>query len=446
VTCRVLRCDEVTPNTPVADLVPLLRDGPPGPWPDGWASWDNVHLAHKELFRDHLATLPPYPDGRWSGRGIVSAVTAKPGWTSGKYLEHGYLPAAYVMVKELRRLGCTLPVTFCHLGPAEWCPSLTKLVEPLGVDVIDLFEWERTDRFRILSGFESKVAAVYASRYEEVLFLDADNVPVRNPEFLFASEGYRAAGSVFWVDLSPVDRPDWLPPVVWDALNIPYDPTHAPDFESGQFVIDKRRAWKGLSAARWINEHSDRYYAVVFGDKSTFRLGWAATGTPYVTPPVSPGWNGAAILQYGTDGRLLFEHCVQNKPSLRGYPRQGCLTHPGEANGHLAELRALWDGTIWGESPSADDAAKVATLVNRKFLYTRKLPAGDDRRVVRLLDDGRVGRGAAAREFGWSVHDGKLAVTGFDGELTMILDELPDGSWTGKWQRYERCPVTLTPE
>src|SRR5262249_33728210 len=145
----------------------------------------------------------PYPEGRYAGRGIVTCVNAKPGLSSGKDLPHGYFPGAWVLVKELRRLGCTLPVTFAHLGPLEWDPQLTRLVRPLGVEVLDLREVERHDPMRILAGWETKVYAIQHAPYEEVLFLDADNVPARDPSFLFEESAYREAGSVFWPDLPP---------------------------------------------------------------------------------------------------------------------------------------------------------------------------------------------------------------------------------------------------
>src|SRR5262249_38949496 len=157
-------------------------------------------------------------------------------WSSGKNLPQGYLPGAWVLASELRRLGCALPITFAHLGPAEWDPRLTRLVRPLGVETLDLEEEARQDPMRILAGWETKVFAILHAPYEEVLFLDADNVPARNPAFLFDDPHYKQAGAVFWPDLPPYDRAEWLPEAVWK--NVGLGKRDEVDFESGQLLVD----------------------------------------------------------------------------------------------------------------------------------------------------------------------------------------------------------------
>ena len=45
--------------------------------------------------------------------------------------------------------------------------------------------------------------AVMLSDFEQVLSLDADCYPARDPTFLFDWAGYRERGSIFWPDLAP---------------------------------------------------------------------------------------------------------------------------------------------------------------------------------------------------------------------------------------------------
>lgn len=440
-------CDQANENLSIEDMMDLIRYAPPGPWPDGWHGWANVHHAHVRLLDEFVSKLTSYPEKRFKkGRCIVSCVSAKPGHSSGKNLKHGYLPAAWVMVNELRRLGCNLPVVFAHLGPLEWSPRLTEIVAPLGVEVIDLRAIERRHPARILAGWESKAYAIQNSPYEEVLFLDADNVPVQNPEKLFEEPSYRNYGAIFWPDLPPYDRKEWLPKAVWSAIGLPYDP--GVDFESGQLLINKRQCWKELAVTRWLNDHSDRYYRIVFGDKSTFRLGWAKMGTPYGLPQQAAGWNGGAIMQHDLQGALLFEHCAQNKPDLDGYPKKrrnlpACLTNSGECLGHLHRLRDLWDGQTWGSTGDEEDAAITESLIGKTFLYKR---IGLGERPLRLLEDNRIGRGGARCEFGWAIQGGRLAVSDVDGRLTMVLDRRPDGVWVGNWEEHEKAAVEMVPQ
>lgn len=71
----------------------------------------------------------------------------------------------------------------------------------------------------------------------QVLFLDADNIAVRDPAPLFASPGYNATGALLWPDY-------WersAAPDIADILGL--DPGQLPTgtFESGQMALDKRR-------------------------------------------------------------------------------------------------------------------------------------------------------------------------------------------------------------
>lgn len=438
-------CNGATQEMTVAQMKDFIRYCPPGPWPDGWIGWSNVHYAHVELFNEYCSEIRPYPSGRFKpGRCIVSCVSAKPGHSSGKHLKNGYLPAAWVMANELRRFGCKLPIYFCHLGPLEWSPKLTAMVKDLGIEVIDLRMVEKKYPARILAGWESKAYAIEHAPYEEVLFLDADNVPIANPTYLFDAPEYKLHGAMFWPDLPPHDRKEWLPEVVWDSVGLPYD--SGVDFESGQLLINKSKCWRELMATRWINDHSDRYYSIVFGDKSTFRLGWAKMGSAYAIPSKGAGWNGGAILQHDMRGKLLFEHCAQNKPTLEGYPKNknglpSCLSNPGECQSYLNKLRELWDGRIW-DGYEGDDAVIAQQLIGRRFLYRR---VGLGERTVRFLEDDRIGLGAARCEFSWGINNKQLAVSDIDGKPTMILDQRPDGVWVGNWLEYEKCPVELIP-
>lgn len=46
----------------------------------------------------------------------------------------------------------------------------------------------------------AKAAAIINSRFNEVLYLDADNSVARNPEYLFEEPMYKERGALFWPD------------------------------------------------------------------------------------------------------------------------------------------------------------------------------------------------------------------------------------------------------
>jgi alpha 1,2-mannosyltransferase len=458
----MLKPEQVTIKTPVPQLKEVLRHGPPGPWAEGWAKWPNVITAHRELCDEVARTTVTYPGG-FEGRGIVSCVSAKPGLSSGKNLSHGYMPGAWVMVKELRRLGCKLPITFCNLGASEWDGFLTELVRSLGVTVVDLKEWEAQpgNKFNCMHGFECKLAGVLASPYEEVMYLDADNIPLRDPTFLFNSSEFKDKGAIFWPDLPPsgqqgLDK-EWLPPPVWESIGLQYN-KEVVDAESGQYLVSKAKLWPELMLCKWLNEHSTYFFSSVFGDKSLLVLAWqklaqvlhgqvfGTTPGNYAMPTKPAGWNGGAILQHDFSGAVLFEHCVRNKPSLDAFPHgRDCLTHADHCIRHLAELKQKWSGKLWSTPvPSAVDAATTASLLHKTFLYRRLLDEPDEREI-RFLEDNRIGKGGARCEFGWSVIGGVLAVSDCDGAVTFLARKGGDGVWRGRWESHEKCEVELVP-
>ena len=217
---------------------------------------------------DFLETVPPYP-GTFSGRGVVICAGGV-----------RYLTCAWVLIKMLRHLGCELPIEVWYLGEDEGDTNWIDLVRPLGVTCIDAHEVRKRHPHPQLHGWQSKPYAIFHSRFQEVLFLDADNVPVRDPTFLFDEPEYIRTGAVFWPDLFffiAADNP------ARESFGLPARCERGQ--ESGQLVIDKQRCWKSLNLCNWYNEHSDFYYRYVYGDKDTFHLAWRFAGQPFAMIP-----------------------------------------------------------------------------------------------------------------------------------------------------------------
>ena len=147
-----------------------------------------------------------------------------------------------------------------HLGKQEIDGTMKDLLAPLGVECIDAHAVRKQHPARILNGWELKPYAIKYSSFREILYLDADNVPVVNPEFLFETQEFLESGAIFWPDygrLSPGNP-------IWEVGDVLY--RNEPEFESGQIVLDKTRCWAPLSLALWYNENSDFYYKYVLGE------------------------------------------------------------------------------------------------------------------------------------------------------------------------------------
>ena len=409
--------------------------------PEGWQGMSEYKRALLHLFDEACSQDYEYPEGLYKGQGIVTCASAKSGHSSGKDLKHGYFPGAWSMLKEVRRLGCNLPVTFAYLGFEEFAPNLMHLIEPHNATSLDLrwLDWF-TNPMRILAGWESKIAAIMACPYEEVLFMDADNIPVSAPDYLFTQPAYLEHGAMFWGDLGPSTKHEWLPKEVWDAIGVA-KPDNYLDFESGQLLINKRKCWKALNVCRHINEYSDYYYKIVFGDKSTFFLAWHKLGQSYAIPR-RPGWGGKAIFQYDMDGDLMFQHACQDKPTLNGYGHHGFFVNERHVHGHVAELAEMWDGHMWHWTDTFDE--DVMEFHAGKYHYER---LGMDDRPLELKPDGTVGEGSAWLEDQWRIHESP------DHGACLVLyavDKMPsavlarhDGQWWGQWLHFEKCRIRM---
>jgi hypothetical protein len=182
-----------------------------------------------------------------------------------------------------------------------------------------------------------KPFAALHSRFEEVLCLDADNVPVVNPEFLFQTPEYASTGAVFWPDYGRLDPAR----SIWAVCEVPY--RDEPEFESGEMVLDKRRTWPALQLAMHYNEYSDFYYQHVHGDKETFHMAWRRLGRPYAMPSRGIESLSGIMCQHDFEGRRIFQHRNSRKWTLAGpNPRTEGFLYEPECLSFLEDLRRGW--------------------------------------------------------------------------------------------------------
>ena len=81
---------------------------------------------HRRCLDERAWQQDIYPENRFSGRGIVICAGGL-----------RYFTNAYVSASVLRRHGCTLPIQFWHLGPAEMTDEMRQLVAHLDVTTVD---------------------------------------------------------------------------------------------------------------------------------------------------------------------------------------------------------------------------------------------------------------------------------------------------------------------
>lgn len=327
------------------------------------------------------------------------------------------LTNAWVSINVLRRvLRCALPIQIWHIGPRELGPIEAALFAPLDVEIVDA---ERQDgpAMRTLGGWELKAHALALSRFEQVLLLDADNVPVGDPSVLFDAPQLAETGALVWPDLPELSAEN----PIWELCGVGY--RSEPSWESGQMVVDKARCWPALRVALHMNAHSEVFYPHTHGDKDVFHLAWIITGTPWSMPGHAAKATSTGLVQRDFEGRLLFQHRTTAKWSLTGHnPVAEEFRHQDECLAFIDELRERWSGRIWAppQGASEDDAAAEASIAAVGWHTISR--AGDPSRLVELLDGNRVGVGATRdRLLRWYVRDGILTLDGADATLARLV-------------------------
>lgn len=304
-----------TPQTPPAAVGPML-DLPPRPQVDGWWHWPNVQEGFRLAAARAAADTPPDATA-FAGRGVVIVGGGK------------YFASAYVTARVLRRVGCKLPIQLWHLAGEVTAPMRAALA-PLGVECVDADELATRRPYRFMAGgvwkgWQLKPYSVMNSPFREVLYLDADCYPTRDPEYLFDWAPYRERGAVFWPDL-PVS--DWaLTPEKWQVFGVP--PGWVP-IESGQFIVNKEACRRELHLALWYNARADYVYNILYGDKDTFNIAWRQLGTYYAMTQPRPAWDTHTFLHYGPAGEVVFQHRCRDKFRLGGEKYDNTPQHAGD--------------------------------------------------------------------------------------------------------------------
>jgi ADP-heptose:LPS heptosyltransferase len=298
----------------------------------GPSGYDDLPLtlpSARNALENFLAKAPSQPT-RFRGRGIVICGGGA-----------RYFANAWVCVNALRRLGCRLPIQLWHLGRHEMDPLMERLVKPLQVECVDASRIRRRHPVRRLASWELKPYAILFSPFREVMLLDADNVPVRDPTFLFDSQPMRDCGAVFWPDFEPAGRRR----EVWRSCGL--DVPAEREFESGQIVVDKQRCWRALRLTLWFNEHSDFYYQYVYGDKDTFCLAFRKLQVAYRLVPHPPEAFPGGTYQHDFEGRRLFQHKNFSKWTLMPHNAHiPGFQHEENCLADLERLSKCWDGRL----------------------------------------------------------------------------------------------------
>ncbi|KAG4055927.1 hypothetical protein PC123_g8996 [Phytophthora cactorum] len=287
------------------------------------ADFANFGLLAQGVYENALAQNTSDPskllgnNGR--GNGIVMVVYPK------------LLSSVFASISILRSYNCTLPIELWISQPeVVRTPSMRTTLEMLQQRFSNVTVETIIDP--TIAGFSTKIHAVQHSKFENVLFLDADNVPVRDPTFLFETQEFRQHGAIFWPDFWHPEKTIFniqRESLLWELVDLPFVDMF--EQESGQILIDRRRAAIALEVLMFFAYHRPSHFerlVLAHGDKDLFRLAWMKTQTPFYMmpfPPASAGTErgtykkqfcGMTMVQFDVDGNVLFLH--RNAKKLDG--------------------------------------------------------------------------------------------------------------------------------
>ena len=174
-----------------------------------------------------------------------------------------YLPYAYSMIKLLRHHGCKLPILFCYQGRKEEPP--TRIADDLDCDFLDIAPFRRV-------GWQAKAVCMIASKFQHVIWNDADAFWLSDGAWMFESEEYKRDGYLFWNDdHHTVPHNEAL----WAFACVPYAPVKWP--AAGTLFFDRGRHEDVLLKVDSIMSHPTWRY-VEDNDRGAWHLGFANKG------------------------------------------------------------------------------------------------------------------------------------------------------------------------
>lgn len=280
----------------------------------GWVTQDRtdpeLEMKRMQLYdfvQNDLIPWEPHKD-RFSGRGVVIVAG-----------NERSLKRVKAVLRALKKLGSQVAIEL-HYWDDEMTTAQKEDISSMWPmmyfnDLSLRSNLLKTSHGGDFVNYQLKTAAVVNSRFEELLLLDADNVPVLDPDSLFESSTYKEFGTLFWPDIART-RPN---NPMWAITNTPCKMDEY-EQESGQLLVDKRRYFYHLQLAAWFNnEHAEYYNQFMLGDKDLFRFAWHALKTRYGSPSrwvTSVGtlagpenyYCGHSFAQHHPNGSVAFMH------------------------------------------------------------------------------------------------------------------------------------------
>jgi hypothetical protein len=260
---------------------------------------------------------------------------------------------ALVALKALQILENELPIEVVYSTSNDLSLNNQKILKKIfpNIRLIDLSLMAFNDSYLKLRGWEIKPFAVLASRFEQVILMDADVLFFEKPEILFKNKYFIQTGTLFFYD-RPNLRDDIIKLIQTFSSNNS-QPLPMRTQESGVVLIDKSRVLFGLLSICKLNDYHERKrvtYVYLYGDKDTWWLGLHIINMPYSFLPTMPAAIGQIIKKKNKTmvcGRIL--HFDENNKLI--WWNGGMLKEQVFGNNNLLQIDGWLEEGEWKSRP-----------------------------------------------------------------------------------------------
>ncbi|KAI9844863.1 MAG: hypothetical protein M1838_001986 [Thelocarpon superellum] len=272
------------------------------------AKVSEMQVAHARFvakLRPGALSTAPYVAGT---QGIVTSAAGN------------FLPVLVVSLRLLRRTGSTLPVeVFLEQfatadAESDICVNVLPKLNARCVPMAPFFAISPIPED--VTHYQIKAFAFLFSTFEDILWLDADNIAVSPPERLFQTEVYRQHGLVAWPDYwGTTASADYY---TISAIRPAPSPMDRAASESGQLLISKRVHATTMLLMAYYNYYGPSHFypllsqgAIGQGDKETFVAAAQALAAPFYTVQSKIGTAG---YQRKSNGEFRGTAALQHHP------------------------------------------------------------------------------------------------------------------------------------
>lgn len=238
---------------------------------------------------------------------------------------------SYLVIKQIRATGSTIPIELFIPSSMEYEKDFCETALPRYNARCNVFDDKLGTKLAQdygIGGYQYKMLALLSSKFENIIYLDSDNFPVRNPEFILNSEIFKETGLILWPDA-------WARttnPKFYEIANVKvnekkvrynkYDEVQGkkpleeysfkdswyhtfegtipdPTSETGMMVINKTKQLKTLLLSLYYNVYGPNHYYPLMtqgsageGDKETFIAAAHVLGEPWFQTLKQFLWTG----------------------------------------------------------------------------------------------------------------------------------------------------------